>query len=259
MLYEGISFAEYCTLPGVNYSRLKLIKRSFAHFKQWEAVQHESTDAQTVGKIYDAVVTSPETIDSEYFIGEVPRKNSKAYRDFLSQAEGKTIIDIEDYNIALAMRDVLQKHSLASGLLQDAKSQISVTWDRCGVMCKGRIDLYSPELGALIELKSTRDARLRSFRYDAEKFGYFGQLEFYGSGLKANSVPVTSYYIICQETEAPYGVQVYKVPLKAIESCSAESDGCLLSYKNAVDTEKFTCYDESLIELDRPAYAYREE
>lgn len=259
MLYEGISFAEYCTLPGLNYSLLKLIKRSLAHFRQWEGAQHESTDAQTIGKIYDAVITSPGTIESEYFIGEVPRKNSKAYGEFLAQANGKTIINTEDYNTALAMRDVLKKHSLASGLLLDAKTQVSVTWDRCGILCKGRIDLYSPELGALIELKSTRDARIHSFRYDAEKFSYFGQLEFYASGLKANSIPVTSYYIICQETEAPYGVQVYKIPLKAIESCRSDTDSCLLSYKNAVDTEKFTCYDESLIELDRPAYVYKGE
>lgn len=259
MLYESISFSEYLTLPGINYSKLKLVKRSLAHFRQWESVQHEATDSQSLGRIYDALITDPESVERDYFVCEVPRKNSKAYTEMLEQAGGRTLLDKEDYDVAIAMKEALYRHSLVAGLLLNAKTQISLTWDRETVQCKGRVDLYSPELGALIELKSTRDARPFSFRSDAEKYGYFGQLEFYRSGLKANSIPVDRVYIICQESEAPYGVQVYRIPEKALTSCASETDALLLRYKNAMDTEKYTCYDEVILELDRPAYVYKEE
>lgn len=255
MLYEGLSFKEYCELPGINQSKLKVIRRSLAHFRCSLDYEHKPTESQQLGNLFDVLVLTPERFNEEFTIVEkVPRANSAAYIELVKSANGKALIDKSDYDTACKMRDTLMSNSLASGLLEGAKKQIAITWQIDGIDCKGRPDAFSPNYGALIDLKSTRDARPYQFARDAEKFGYFHQIEFYRQGMYYNSIPVDHCFFIAQESSAPYGVVVHEVKEPDLAAVRLEIADLINTYKYAVDTNSWPCYAEVINTLERPKY-----
>jgi hypothetical protein len=255
MLYEGLSFKEYCELPGVNQSTLKVIRRSLAHFKACLEYERKATDSQEFGKLYDCLVLTPELFDSEYVVvSELPKKGSKARIELEASSRGKEIVIEEDRDIACRMRDVLLNHSIAANILEDSKKQIAITWDVEGITCKGRPDIYSPRFSILADLKTTRDARAYQFSKDAEKYGYFLQLEFYRQGLYHNAIPVTDCLIIAQESTPPFGVVVHKIPDSVLDWARAEIYDLISCYKYASENDTYPCYPEIINILERPKY-----
>lgn len=256
MIHKELKFQEYKELLGITQSKLKLLKRSPAHFHV--DVDAKSSEALTFGKLYDTLLLTPGWFEEEFLIcEEKPRKGSKAYDELLLTARDREIISTEDYKEALNMVDVAKSHLQVSELLSGAEAQLSITWgwDSVSIPCKGRPDLYNAELKAVIDLKTTKDARPSSFQKDAYNFGYFNQLAFYADGCAKNGLEVENCYIIAQEKEAPFGVMVYKINQESLARAHQENNYLVELYAQCVDSKTFPCYPGEIFELSMPTWA----
>lgn len=254
MIIESLSFQAYQELPGISMSKLRGMGVSPAHFK-YEG-DHKDSPEKKLGRLVDCLITTPGLFPTSYYTCEVAKKGSAKYNEQLLMAEGKELIDPEDLEIATSIKDSFFAHSLCQGLMRNARTQLSVTWETSdGVACKGRPDLLSSDLGILVDIKTTKDARPESFQRSAEDYCYFHQLEFYRRGLIANGEKVGPCIIVALETKPPYkGVQVYELAECDLEAAGTEIDGWLKKYKYCIDTNEYPCYPELIHKLYRPAW-----
>lgn len=258
MIYKDLSFVEYAKLPELNISRLKLFRISPAHFFSYQP--KKETDALTFGKFFDTyLLFGKEALDKEFWvIDKIARANSKERQLQEAEANGRTLLETVDVEIAHAMVDEMKRSKIACGLLNNTERQLSVTWEHEGIGLKGRPDLYSAKLKAVIDLKTTTDARSHKFKLDAEMYGYFNQIAFYAWGLRENGYEVNEHFILVQEKSAPYATRKYRLCERAIKNAHEENLEFIRQYKACIQSNSFPSYPDIVEDLDRPEWIYKE-
>jgi exodeoxyribonuclease VIII len=206
------TYASYAAAPGVNWSTLKEMGRSPAHYHHRLITPRDDTSAMRMGRAIHAAALEPDAFPLEYTIYEGPRRAGKDWDEFARVNADKTILRAEEYETCLAVRDAVRRHKAARRMLRWGKAEVTLKWvdPQTRLRCKARLDWIAPG-GVLIDLKSTRDGDPRVFGRLAERMGYHGQLAFYRRGLLASGHDPAPVYIIAVETEAPHDVSVFEV------------------------------------------------
>ena len=133
---------------------------------------------------------------------------AEAYRD------GKTPLLTKEYEQVLAMREALENHGEAWGLVSgcDAREwSFYMDWD--GVKCRTRPDLYDSQRHLVVDYKTTTDAGLEAFSKaysPARGFGYAMQAAWYRDTLEAYTGVAHDFLFVVQEKTPPYQVAVYR-------------------------------------------------
>ena len=215
-LYQSIPRGEYEALrDAANYSTLKLFERSAAHAK--DALDHPKppSDAMEVGQALHLAVLEPERFKSE--VARLPKmdrrtKEGKAlWADFEANHKGCIILDGDDYERVLGMQAAIRSHPEASLLFAPGgMNEATAIWQdaETGLTCKARLDKLTTFYGqsAIPDLKSTPDARWKSFRWKVKDYSYHAQMAFYLDGL-ATLAPRDRFPIwVAVESERPFGV-----------------------------------------------------
>lgn len=206
------SFPSYASKAGVNWSTLREMGKSPAHYRHRLDTPREDTPAMRLGRAIHTAVLEPDCFPHEYVVFNGPRRAGKDWDEFALVNSDKTILKADEYDLALDVRDAVRRHKSARRLLRRGKPEVTLKWvdPKTRLRCKARLDWVAPG-GVLVDLKSTRDADPHAFGRLAERMSYHGQLAFYRRGLIAcgwNPAPV---YIVAVEPEAPHDVLVYKV------------------------------------------------
>ena len=259
-IVAGIPEDEYHALPRLSQSSIKTLLRSPSHYKHGE---RKETAAMKQGSLIDIALTEPARLDTDYHVvpaGFRMDPRTKAYQAEEALAAGRIMVKQPDMDHALAIRDAVQGHLIASQLLEGAQAQLAAFWVEATphgvVSMKGRMDWVNPGMRILIDLKSTDDAR--SFPKKAGDLGYFIQDAAYRRGWEmAGGFAVDAFVFIVVERDPPHGIKLYELSQKARDKGLQQYLKGVNRYAQCVATDNWFTYDPHIVEVDVPEYTLR--
>lgn len=246
----------------ISYSAIKNFQLSPEHLIHYYASPREKTDALIFGSLVDTLILTPNEYEANFIVApDVDRrtKEGKAtYEAFKIQAEGKTIISLDQLLQARAICHKAVNHPIFSSYLEGEKQKVINFLDReTGIHCTTRLDNLNSRF--IVDLKTTVLAEPDSFMRSAYNFGYHIQAGMYKKALNSLGINVP-YYLLAIEKEAPYGLAVYKAGADFMRKGEAMVNRLLKDIKYCNDMElwdksyDFRFGDEGVTELNLPAW-----
>lgn len=259
-----ISREAYDLLPGVNWSTLKHMGKSPAHYLH--AIQNRSTDdtdARQRGRIVHLAVFEPERFASDVAVWS-ERRAGKEYAAFLDRNEGKEVVTPRMMEHALAIAKAARTNPMAAKYLAGGLSEHTIQWthtppvlphlDSWSFDCKGRVDFVA-ESGAIVDLKGTRDASPTGFGREVMRYEYHAQAAFYVDGYEKMTGVRLPFVFVAVESTAPQVVQVYRVPDEVLELGRERYESLLAQLHVCRSENRWPGYAESEMELVLPPWA----
>lgn len=183
-------------------------------------IVEEDTPAFIMGRAtHTLVLEGPEAFAREYTVADGPvnpktgapyGKTTKAYLDWAAQ-QPLPIISGDDFELMQKLREAVQAHEIARGLLATGYAEQTVRSCWSGVSVQVRPDWYDPERNVLVDLKTCAD--VDKFRFDVRDFGYVFQLAFYARTI-ADARPdgkTPECWLVAVEKKEPYRVAVLQL------------------------------------------------
>lgn len=261
-IHENIAAADYhVRVPGlVSKGVLDMVERSPAHAKAWlDGAERNDTSALRFGNALHCALLEPDVFLSRYIIKpKFKGKGSKAAKEAW-EAENETAlcIDPEDLDVITAMRGAILAHPVAGMLLQDGKSEVTALWTdpETGLRLKSRADYYVPSMRLIVDLKSTEDARPKSFPRSVANFRYHVQDAFYRMVFTGAGYPVERFVFLAVEKDEPYAIAVHMLDEAAQERGRVLMRKNLRELARCVETRMYPGYDEKIHILSLPTWA----
>jgi exodeoxyribonuclease VIII len=193
------------------------------------------------------------------------RKQRKLDKEF-AKASGLRLITQSDVATAGALvKSVAADPYLSSLLLRQGRPELSLIWidEETQLPCKCRLDFLIEDADGLIvvDLKTTRDARMRPFRSDAVKFGYWLQLGFYSIGIAACFPGKTlACSLVAAELESRSS-RIYEITPQDVAQGAALARRLMHKYKalQAVPQSEWPGYATQITPLPAPPWAFEEQ
>jgi hypothetical protein len=257
-----MSFEEYMALDAVNWSSLKHLRVSPKHYRHALKHQRKDTAALKLGRAVHTAVFESDRLVRDYVLWDGGDRRGKAWTDFKAVNEGqfgRTILKVEEYERACAIRDAVRAHPLVPPLLAGGQAEHAIQWtdEKSGLACKARLDMLSPL--AVLDLKTSRhavDARL--FASGAWGMGYFHQLAFYARGARAVTGKELPAVLIAVENTAPFDVCVYEVDEDDLWLAGEEVDRLLALLVECRASGLWPGVGESAQVLAAPRWAHKD-
>jgi exodeoxyribonuclease VIII len=212
----------------------------------------EATDAMNFGSLVHCFILKPDDFYHDFVV--VPKvdrrtkEGKQTYAEFEVSSLGKIVVTEDQVKKAREMSDRVRISTLARSLLDVATHrEVPHMFEFRGVLCKMKPDAYSDK--TIIDYKTT--SSLSSFQFDFRKYHYDLQAAWY---LRADSIvnqtaTKKTFYIIAQETVAPYQVQVFQVGQDSLAVGWNKVEKALDNYKLAKETGVYFGLDQEIKEL----------
>lgn len=190
-------------------SGLKKIEQSPLHWHTWRTLPSVGpTPAMAFGSAFHAYMLEPKKIGSELLTGKTQVTIDDNEMISVNAAAMETLI---------GMKESLMKCELSSIIINHPKiiiEQAGFFRDpiRSNVIGSIKPDIRIPDLGMIVDLKTTTDASQTAFPRSVRRFKYDWQAWWYLRG--ANSLSHERYdkfIIIAIEKTPPYGVMLYEL------------------------------------------------
>lgn len=248
----------------VNWSTLKWMVRTSAHYRHAVRETFEDSDVKRLGRVVHLSVFEPELFDEKVVRWEGKVRNGKVWEAFCAEHARKEILTQHAYGEALAISAAVKRDPVAAPFLVGGRAEQSLLWThspavaeellpRYRLACKGRLD-YVLE-GAIVDLKVTRDASPEGFGRQAWGFRYDAQAAFYVDGLEALTGKRRPYILIAAEAAPPYAVAVYQVPEAVLAGGRELYTSLLERVAECREKDAWPGYGEQVRELELPRWA----
>jgi hypothetical protein len=263
-IFRGLSFSQYCALPGVNHSTLERVRRSPAHAREQALHPSEPTAALALGHAFHVRLLEPERYQLEYVVAPVVDRRTKVGRatwaEWEAENRGRFLLKAEEARQYDRMAEAVLAHPVAGPLLTGrGASELAFVWrdPDSELLCRGRADRLGELAGwpFVIDVKTTRDASARNFAADLARYGYHRQLAFYREGLNVLRPAARRAAIIAVEKEPPFAVACYELVDRALEQGEREFRVALATWRECVTTGVWPGYSDGLELVDLPAWA----
>lgn len=275
---------DYFKADAISVSAMKKIKVSPMHYKEAEEIVE--TEAMTFGSAYHAFVLEPEKFEKDYYIfddsvvcGALIAKGAKSPRatnDYktwkegeMSFADGKTLLDKEDFEKLKAMKYRLFSHPYAKMLLTNGEPEVGISGvlqtTAGGINVKLKPDYIKSVKHIIVDLKTAADASLDGFTRAAADMDYHIQAAFYSDMVElmtGDNRPQT-FVFIAQEKKKPFAFNLFECSPQFIGQGRYEYEMLLQLYKYCIDNNKWPGYQcfcpnrYGLLELSLPKYAIK--
>lgn len=265
-IYSDIPNEAYHAGPGISKSGLwKIETASPAHFKHGK---RKETHAFDFGEACHLAILEPHAFETKVMRGPLDRRGNK-WKDAVEfcAAEGRLLLTEPDFINALTIRDAVHADPWLNTIITGGTPVIenSGYWidEATGELCRCRPDLYRPDLGVILDLKSAADASPDGFARAAANFGYHAQEAFYTDGWNAAMCAagwenrVQAFVFLTFEKEAPFAKSVYELPPSAVVEGRARMRRALDTYHACRQANDWPGYDEGGVQslaLKRWAY-----
>ena len=231
-MHLGMTDAEYHGDPVPGGSLSSTFVRLLTEHVPAKAVEmrrRPATAAMNLGKAVHRHVlgTGPELIVWQY---DGRTKDGKAERAEAAEAIAREVV----VAVTQAQRDqiegmaeALAAHPEVVEIIADAAPEVSAFWQEGEIWCRARYDLLTDE--APWDYKTTVDSSRRGFSKAMANYGYHQQAEWYQRGLLAlgHTAGRRPMRFICQETTAPYLVQIHEPDDDALDVAKDLNDRAL--------------------------------
>jgi hypothetical protein len=183
---------DYDKIDRTNFSWLKHFAKSPAHARHFKIEPPPDTDAKKLGRVVHLAAFEPERFRSRIAVWDGKVRNGKAWDDFEKANAGLEILTKNELAKCLAIQKAVQADAEAMKYVQGGRGEVSLCWTlhqqmtdgtTDAIACKGRMDFYAR--GALVDLKSTRDASREAFGRQAFGLNYHTQGAWFQDALAA--------------------------------------------------------------------------
>lgn len=227
---------EYHRGPGVSKSHLDAIA-GLSPLHYWYKYLNpnrepgEPSPALIMGSAIHSIVLEPDLFTSEYVTvpEDAPKRATKAqinakkpspdavasieyWTAFEKENAGKIILDAEEWQTCLNIRDAVYRHPIAAGLLTGGKAEQSfyAVDSETGELIKCRTDYLHDSGAMIVDLKSTEDASPDGFGKSAANFRYPVQTAWYNGVLdSAFGEHPQDWVFLAVEKKPPYAIGIY--------------------------------------------------
>lgn len=214
--------AEYRAYPAVNWSTLRSMDDSPAHYRAALTAGRKDTPALWFGRLVDCLIFTSDEFGSKYAISpydDFRKKDAQQWRDE-TVALGVDIVKPDTLAEARALAAAVRAHPVAARYLDAGEFQVPMIWTdpETGIECKGLADLIGRG-SFLIDGKSARTIEKRRYAAQAGSLRYHCQLAHYRAGcrLALGFDPEFVGHIV-YEKGAPYDVAVFEFTPTVINS-----------------------------------------
>ena len=153
---------------------------------------------------------------------------------------------------SIATNDKARK-ALSGGVAEE-----TLVWrdDQTGLLCKSRMDYYREDLGLIVDVKTTEDARPQAVARDIHKYGYHVSAAHYLDGLQALDLPGgQSFAWVFVEKKAPYAVGLYFASAEMIDRGREQQREYLTQFARCKLSGIWPGYANEFQTIDLPAWA----
>jgi len=218
-----VTIDEYRAIDAVNWSTLKAMKDSPAHYLVATKEGRDDTVALKFGRLADVLIFTPAEFATRYVVSpydEFRSNEAKAWRK-TQEAMGIEVVKTEDVAEARLLADAVRRHPIARGYLDSGKFQVPMVWTdpTTGLRCKGLADLLSVGGSFLVDGKSARTIDRRRYTSQVGSLLYHCQLAHYRNGCR-HALGFDPAFIghIAYEKGAPYDVAVFEFDRSVIDA-----------------------------------------
>lgn len=207
MIYEEID--------ALNWSTLKHLATSPRMLKWRSEHPRPDSPALALGRGGHCALLEPERFAQTYAVP--PKKWDRRFKDQKAEAAaweatlapGIEVLDFEEYETVVRLAEAVRAHPAAARLLRAGRVEEIVTWtdEETGVACKARLDFIAPMY--LLDLKSTRQQKIRAMWHDFASYLHHGQVAWYHDGaIAARVIPPDAERprVIFVQTVEPFDV-----------------------------------------------------
>lgn len=227
---EALSASDIKLLLSRSPRHLQVDKINRYDTTQQEEISPQKAENLLFGRAVHSMILQPDL--KEVVEGPDLPKNTKAGKDAWALAEannpGKIILKKKLYDKSIAMHNSVWAHAQCKMFLEKGQAEISGFFQHVRKFwCKFRPDFLVDDLEAIIDLKTTTDARQTAFSRQCFDLGYDISAAFYIEGNKYITLKNYTYWFIAVEKDPPYPVQIYyAVP----EMIAAGGKKCMKAY-----------------------------
>lgn len=256
---------DYYNFPALNASSINDYYRSPLHFWKRTSLnpnreKKAPTPAMIFGNLCHCLVLQPEVFDSTYVVAPKVDKRTKEgkaqWSAFEALAAGKIVIDEEQYNQAVTMRDAMFSNPDVKQLLGNGCSEHPITWQReeGGILCKAKLDYLRS--GLLLDYKTTENASQEKFSRSIADYGYHRSMAWYMEGAQtAMGEYPRGAVLICQEKEFPEAIAIWQVDGEvALEVGAMENNSAYDCIKRRLETGDWRAYHRKIKTICLPKY-----
>ncbi len=246
-----ISNADYHGSTGISRSGISELQKSPLHY--WDRYINpkrepkKATAAMTLGSAVHTLVLEPEKFADEFILAEKfdLRKNVDKARklEFDMLANGKILLNEDDYHLAEIMANAVLTHRIADQILYGSEVEQSLYWvdEASGILCKARPDIWNKEINVLGDLKTARDSTPSHFSWAAKDGNYHIQAAMQIDAVFAlTGKRVDQFVFIVVQNERPYKPYIYNVDNIIIEAGRREYKAALQVFKKCFESNDWS-------------------
>ena len=249
-IHSEVTREEYDGIDRLNYSKLKLMAKSPAHYM---AAPRKDSDAMKLGRAVHLAVLEPDRFAAEVAIWTGERRAGKLWEAFKEANAGKELLSEEEHRQAHLVAEAVRNDPTAARYLTVGTPETTVLWDAGGHACKSRLDWVGTS--ALVDLKSTRDASPASFGRDAYNMHYAAQAAFYSDAHYVATGEALPFVIVAVEPNDPFAVVTYRIPDALIALGRQQYLSWLDRLTYCLERKTWPSYAEGEIDLCLPRWA----
>lgn len=226
-IVSRVPFSDYAAIDALNMSRLKEIEHSPQRYVHRSKHPLE-TRPLTLGKAAHCAVLEPERFDQDFVVwtkltkngsGNIAPRSGEQWETFKAENIGKSIITVEERDLAMAMQTAIRADAMAMKYLEVGDPEVTMEWDLSESWglprrrCKGRADWLTRLEGKryVVGLKTSVDCREFAFGGAAARYGYPLQWAWYHDGYRTITDIEPRMKEIVVEPKPPHAVMVYNV------------------------------------------------
>lgn len=239
----------------VSKSWLDWIERSPAHLKAYldGLSRHESEDMD-IGKMAHCLILEEDRFLKTFVAAPKVDKRTKVgkamWEEFEAANQGKILVTQDQYRLVFNIRDAVMKHSKAAALLRNGEPEQTIVWKDAttGELCKARADWLRQN--AIVDIKTTRDARPAEFAKSIANYRYHVQAAHYEAGFNMNR-----FVFIAVEKDPPFGVAVYFADSDMVRQGTEARARNMDTYAECKASGLWPCYSEEIKTIQLPRWA----
>jgi hypothetical protein len=156
--------------------------------------------------------------------GDINRKTKEGreqWAAFQAASASKTVITADEADQVMAMGRAVISHPAAAMLLNlPGEAETTHMWTDAGtgLGCKCRPDWLTKDGSIVVDLKTTKSAKVQDFKRSVADYRYYVQAAWYLHGLEqATGKRPEQFIFLCVESSAPYACAVYAADEDMIE------------------------------------------
>lgn len=196
----------------LHFSHLKHFSRSGSHYLHATNKANAPTRPMLVSTCVHQGLLGPRA-DKKVVVFPGDARRGKEWTLFAAENAAHEIVTQPEWDDALEIVSVLKRNPLIQEALEDARTEVPLTWNDGGVPCStSGVDIISR--GMLWDLKGTHSALPDIWMRTAFRMGYHAQMVWYRRGAAANGIDCSrGLCVLGYEMTPPYAV----VPLEMTE------------------------------------------